>query len=215
MANEELDLWNRALYLVNAPRLSSTSETSSSKEIIDDVYPHLRKFFLSMHPWDGATTVADLTEDESVTKPDRWDHAWTLPSNFLQAWRVNDMSDGMGNQPYWEISVADTTTTPVKVLYTDTNSVRLEYSWDLDTDAKLALLGASPAEALAHMLALELARGWGKKEADIAVLERKVKLTVSEARLANGRQQKVKRDKDHPLLRARDSYVGRRTNPWV
>lgn len=205
MANEALTIWNRALGMIGAPRISSATEVSGQKELIDDHWVGIRKEFVTLHPWDGATTVEDLVENVVVTKPDRWKKAWDLPTGFEQAWRVNDLAEGIGAQPLWEILALPGETPIVKKLFTDMTAAKLEYSFDPDTDLKLAELNGAAVTALVRRLALEIARPFGKKEQDVRVLQGEFSEALLKAKTANGRQQKRKLDRDRPLVDARSS----------
>lgn len=202
MANESLTIWNAALAIVAAPRISVAGETSSSKQLVDDVWPTFRKDFAGLHPWDGCTTVAALVENTTVVKPDRWMKAWDLPSGFEQGWRLNDVPLQEAEQPLWEVMTIPGGT-PVQVAFTDTTAAKLEYSFDPDSDAKLALLRGRVVGAMVKGLAVCLARPWGKKESDIGNLERDYEKALLHARVSNGRQQKRKAPRARPLVDAR------------
>lgn len=210
MANEALTIWNRSLSMIGAPRVSSITEVSSSKELIDDHWVGVRKEFSGLHPWDGCTTVVDLVEDAVVVKPDRWLKAYTLPSGFEQAWRLNDLEEGFGEQPLWEIMALPGESPIVKVVFTDQNAAKLEYSFDPDTDLKLAELNGTATTALVKRLAIDLARPWGKKESDVQLLQREFKEAFSNAVHSNGKQQKRKHDRARPLVDARTQSLRRR-----
>lgn len=203
MADESLTIFNRALGLVGAPRVSSLTELSASKTIIDDHWIGIRKEFAGLADWDGCLSVVDLVEDETAVKPDRWAKAWTLPTGFEQAWRLNDLAEGAGAQPLWEIFTLPNESPIVKLLFSDNNAAKLEYTFDPDTDLKLAELKGTATSALVHLLAVAIARPWGKKESDINNLEAMFERKKGQALFANGKQQKRKADRDRPLVDAR------------
>lgn len=203
MANESLTIFNRALGLLGVPRVSSLTELSSSKTVIDDHWVGIRKEFAGLADWDGCVTVVDLVEDITAVKPDRWKTAWTLPTGFEQAWRLNDLAEGYGAQPLWEIFTLPDETPIIKLLFTDMAAAKLEYTFDPDTDEKLSKLKGTAITALVHLLAVALARPWGKQESDINNLEAMFEKKKGIALFANGKQQKRKLDRDRPLVDAR------------
>lgn len=203
MANEALMIWNRALAVLGAPRIEDAAHTSSQKTLIDDHWVGIRKEFVSLHPWDGCTTVVDLVVATPATKPDRWKKAFTLPTDFIQAWRVNDLPEGQGSQPLWEVLTLQSESPPVKVVLMDRADCKLEYGFDPDSDVKLALLNGTTTTALVHRLALAISRPFGKKDSDLRVIQGEYEEALHHARYAVGRQQKKKADRDRPLVDAR------------
>ena len=202
-----LNIWNRALAVIGAPRVSSTTETSSQKTLIDDHWAGVRQDWVCLHPWDGCTTVANLVENVSVTKPSRWGKAYDLPADFVMGWRLNNQSNGEGPQPLWEIMALPAEGTPVKKLFTDKTAAKLEYGFDPSTDVLIGLLNGTAVTSLVYRLAVTMARPWGKKEQDIRVLQAEAQEALYEAKLANGRQQKMKFGREKPLVDARSANL--------
>lgn len=205
----ELIIWNRALAIISSPRITSITELSSSKTMIDDHYVSVVKDFVCLHPWDGCTTIVDLVEDGGIVKPDHWSTAFTLPSDFEQAWRLNDQEGGRGSQPLWEILALPAGAPTAKFLLTDGGNAKLLYSFAPNTDALIDLLSGTIQTALSYRLAIVLARAWGKRDQDMQVIQREAQEAAYEARLSNGRQQKVKRHRDRPLVDARFANITR------
>lgn len=203
MADEEKTIKNRALGLIGAPRLSSLTEISGSQEILDDHWVGIRKEFAGLTNWDGCTTISALVEEVTAVIPDRWKRAWTLPTDFAGAWKVNDLAEGAGASPLWEIFALPGESPVIQVLLTDQNNARLEHSFDPNTDARLALLSGGVTTALVHLLAVAIARPWGKQEGDIALLEALYQRKLNMALFTNGKQQKRKADRARPLVDAR------------
>ncbi len=200
----ELVIWNRALAIIGAPRVSSITELSSQKTLIDDHYDSVRRDFVELHPWDSCTTVVDLvlTAPVPATKPDKWTSAWDLPADFQQAWRVNDLPLGRG-APLWEVMALPGETPAVLKLFSDDAAAKLTYSFDPNSDLLIDLLKGTAQTVLSYRLAIAMARPWGKKEQDIRVLQAESQNALYEAKLANGRQQKDKVDRERPLVDAR------------
>lgn len=207
MADEALKIWNRAFVEIGVRRISTSSEVSAERDLIDDVWEGVRQSLLSLHPWDGATTITTLTlkDPKPSNAPDRYTKAYPLPTTegtFLQAWRVNDLAQDEGGQPLWEIfTILDSVL--VTYVMTDQSGARLEWTYDLDSDADLAKLQPLVTTALVMQLAVKLARGYQKKESEIRFLEEAANIATRIAMNRNSKQGKPRRGYDRPLVDAR------------
>lgn len=203
MANEILKLHNMALGILGAPRIQTAGEDSPSQDLIDDFFDATRRGMLSSYPWKGGKTIEDLAENTAVSVPDRWKKAFDLPAKALTVWKVNDVSQGNEPQPLWEPFILPTESPPAQFVFMDFATAKAEFSYDLDTDALMALLDPIAYEALSHRLAIAMARAWGKKENDIKSLRAEYERIASEARSVSGMQGKPKDAFAAPLVDAR------------
>lgn len=207
MADEAKNIWNRASSRVAAPRITSVTEVSTQKEIIDDHWPGTRKAFLQLSPWIGATTVTTLVvEDPKPTNaPARYSKAFALPTapgEFLQGWRLNNLTDD-GPQPEYEIFTFDDSGQK-SYLLTSEGTAHLEWTYDLDTDPFLAKLQGLAVSALVLAMALAIGYAWHKSEQEMRLIDREYQGALRIAKSKNSRQAKRRKGYDRPLVDARD-----------
>jgi hypothetical protein len=96
----EVDVWNLALQMVGAKRVSSTSEDSRNARACLAAYTTIRDGEFRKNVWLFAVARASLAADS--TSPD-WgrDYAYTLPSDFIRM--APSYPEDNSNQVDWEI----------------------------------------------------------------------------------------------------------------
>lgn len=90
MAETEVSICNKALYLLGGKRISSLSDSTRQARLCNEFYAHVRDVVLKSFPWNFAVTRETLTET-SVSDVD----AWVNLTPYILRNLIKDSSDNV------------------------------------------------------------------------------------------------------------------------
>ena len=194
------EVWNTALTQLGVTTIGSTSDQSPQATLLSGVWNGgFRTKFLADHTWNGGKRTAELAKYVDNPTGGRWNYAFTLPSDYIRALRVNGKqnvpdsynaasSGGSGGRNIWEIEVvANDSGTLARCLLTDEQAVALEYMFDVG-DANIDLLAPMTRWAMGLALAAHAAPNFGKSTSDIQMLEAKAQDAIVAAKGVDGQE---------------------------
>lgn len=92
---------NRALAKIGggekALRIQSINENTDISNLLQGLYPSVRKRVLCRRYWNGATKYADLGAEVTVTEKAEWEYSFNLPSDYLARCKQTDEGDHTKN----------------------------------------------------------------------------------------------------------------------
>ena len=117
----QTEVVNSAMRLIGAGRISSLTDGQPQSNAANDIYDDLLDDLLRSHPWNFATKRAALTQ--LTTAPTfGFDHAYTVPADWLRTVSVSQDSDGRTTAFYKEELVDNK-----RVLVTDADELYMRY----------------------------------------------------------------------------------------
>ncbi len=193
-----LDIWNNALTRLGRASILSVDSTDQDAIAIKAIWDQVRRAFISDYPWNGAKKTRRLMKlaDAPI---DRWDSAFALPSDYLNALYLNGLQLRDGGDD-WEIEIQSSR----RVLKTDQVEACLEYVADVDP----CLLSAQAQIALSYALAGALANRLNKSEVDSARIRQGAELELLKAKSTDGQEGKARYKTSAPRNRRKgwDNY---------
>jgi len=201
-----VDIWNEALTLVGGQCIDTVSSTLAEAHVIDCIWENFRKSFLVDHTWNGAVTITTLarvtdSEGDEVDAPTNWGYLYTLPDDYLRAWRINGDFCGATEGNLWDIKVMTVDGVKTRVLLSNKTAVDLEYIFDVGE--QISLLSIQTQSALAHELAVLIAPKMGLSEGEIQGLRRRADRKVADAKGSDGQEGTPKVNPNTDLLDSR------------
>ena len=116
-----VDVVNVALRRVGASRITSLSENDASAVVANDLFDAIVDDLFRQHAWNFATKRAKLAQ--LVEEPTfEFDHAYTMPANWIRTISVHPNSAGAGTMFYREEQLDDK-----RVILTSADDVYLRY----------------------------------------------------------------------------------------
>ncbi|KKL69233.1 hypothetical protein LCGC14_2117020 [marine sediment metagenome] len=116
-----VDVINVALRRVGAARVVSLTDDSAEAVIANDLFSEVLDDLLRQHAWNFAIRRAKLAQlvDEPTFE---FDHAYTMPANWIRTVSVHPNSEGAGTMFYREEQLDDK-----RVILTSTDEVYMRY----------------------------------------------------------------------------------------
>jgi hypothetical protein len=194
------EIWNTALVQLGVTTVTSTGDQSPQATLLLAVWNGgFRTKFLSDHTWNGGKRTAKLVKYVDNPTGLRWNYAFTLPSDYIRAYRVNGKENvpnsfnaasigGSGGHNLWEVEVvSDTDGNLARCLLTDESELYLEYIFDVG-DINIDLLGAMTKWAMGLALAAHAAPNFGKSPSDMEMMEMKAQEALVAAKGIDGQE---------------------------
>lgn len=95
----ETDIINVALRKIGGSAITDLGDGSPNANVADDLYEEVRDNLLRSHPWNFATKRQKLARMTAVPTTE-FDHAFTLPADWLRTVSVSDNDSGTGHVLY-------------------------------------------------------------------------------------------------------------------
>ena len=194
------EIWNTALVQLGVTTVGGTGDQSPQATLLYAVWNGgFRTKFLSDHTWNGGKRTAKLVKYVDNPTGLRWNYAFTLPSDYIRAYRVNGKENvgnssnaasvgSSGGHNLWEVEVvADSAGTLARCLLTDESELYLEYIFDVG-DANIDLLSPMTKWAMGLALAAHAAPNFGKSPSDIQMIEAKAQEALVAAKRIDGQE---------------------------
>ncbi|KKL62020.1 hypothetical protein LCGC14_2189410 [marine sediment metagenome] len=116
-----IDVVNVALRRIGSSRIVALTEDSASATVANDLFDEVLDDLLRQHAWNFATKRAKLAQ--LVSEPTfEFDHAYTMPPNWIRTVSVHPNSAGAGTMFYREEQLDDK-----RVILTSADEVFLRY----------------------------------------------------------------------------------------
>ncbi len=209
------EVWNTALTVLGVTVVQTTGEGSPQADLLNAVWDGgFRVMFLADHAWNGAKRTKKLVEFVSSPTGNRWSHAYSLPDDYVRAFRINGKelqpdshNYGSSGQPgghdLFEIEVVENADGLLKrCLLTDEGTVMLEYMFDVG-NANIDLLSPMTKWAMGVALAAHAAPNFGKSQQDIALLQERANKALMDAKGVDGQEGTPQMFQTTPILDSR------------
>jgi len=209
------EVWNTALTVLGVTVVQTTGEGSPQANLLNAVWDGgFRVMFLADHAWNGAKRTKKLVEFVSSPTGNRWSHAYSLPDDYVRAFRINGKelqpdshnygsSGQSGGHDLFEIEVVENADGLLKrCLLTDEGTVMLEYMFDVG-NANIDLLSPMTKWAMGVSLAAHAAPNFGKSQQDIALLQERANKALMDAKGVDGQEGTPQMFQTTPILDSR------------
>ncbi len=117
----DIDVINVALRRMGSARIVSLTDGSAEANVANDLYSEVLDDLLRQHAWNFATKRAKLAQLSEVPTFE-FDHAYTMPANWIRTISVHPNSAGAGTMFYREEHLDDK-----RVIVTSADEVYLRY----------------------------------------------------------------------------------------
>lgn len=190
MALNSVQLCARALLKVGAQPISSFEENTAEAEIASLLYGVCRDSLLSGHPWSFATAQVQLARLDEAPRAD-FDHAFSLPGNFLRVLSAGHGQSGRGRGISYRIQE--------RRLHANAETLMLTYIFRPDESVFPAFFDQALICRLAAELCLPLTENTSRTEMLANAAERE----FARARTIDGQQQTPQTIERFPLVDVR------------
>lgn len=176
----EVDVANRALYLIGDSRISALLENSKRAQVCNEFFANLRDALLSRYNWQFAVTRASIAA--SATAPD-WGFtlAYPLPSDYLALIQANEFYAAPSLNDYRTSDDRDWVVESNQILTNWSSPLKIRYVRRVTDPNQWSALFI---EALSQALAIKLQRPLAGK-ADMRELRSDYQETLDMALMRN------------------------------
>lgn len=123
--SSDVSICSNALLMLGAQTINSLDDSSDRARQCANLYPMVRDYVLSSHPWHACTKRVTLNPDTDTPAFD-WSMQYTLPADFLHILQVGE--DGAENDYQLESGKLLCDTTPLYLRYIWRNEVVSTYT---------------------------------------------------------------------------------------
>ena len=82
----KLEIINSALTYLGNPPVNTLNLSNQVVQALSALYDQLKPDILAGHPWHFALKWTELVEDPSTPEDPKWNYAYQLPPDYIQAW---------------------------------------------------------------------------------------------------------------------------------
>lgn len=196
-----VSICSNALLMVGGQTINSlTDGTSDRQKLAVNLYPTVRDYVLSVHPWNCCRKRVSLSPDASaagalIVPPYDWSLQYSLPSDFSRMLAVGE--DG-AEVPY----VIESDATGAVKIFCDDNPLLLRYAYlNQNEGSWSALLVMSVTLAMRAILAYPITSSTSLEQ----LIETSIEGTLKRARAIDGADQMPETLGDFRLLNSRYS----------
>lgn len=189
-APSDVGIWNRALQLLGAERVQSTSDTSRNAVACQVCYEPVRDRLLEQHVWRFAIKQASLPADATAPSWGRA-RAFTVPSDFIML--APDFPEDNSLAREYEVQNGK--------IYTDYDDpLYIRYVAKITNPAEMT---PTFRELLAHEMAMAMCEEITQSNTKKSFLQGEVKRAWEAARRANGRLMVAQEPPEDPFISVR------------
>ncbi len=191
MATDEVQICNRALQKVGGKRITSLSEDSRNARSCDVAYDSIRRATLRDHPWNFATSRAQLAAD-SVAPAFGRTTSFTLPADFLRI---------LPTYPELLLSDTDWIIEGQKIYTNDAAPLNIRYTSNVTDPNQFDSLFD---EALSSNLAMEICEEITQSNTKLAALTAAAEKNIEKAKKINAIENVSAKPTDDDYLTVRN-----------
>jgi hypothetical protein len=98
----KLEIINYALAYLGNPPVNTLDLSNTVVQAMSSIYDQQLPDVLASHPWRFALKWAELIQDTSTPEDPRWNYAYQLPGDYIQAYQSYPWANYTEIAQYWE-----------------------------------------------------------------------------------------------------------------
>jgi hypothetical protein len=194
MAATKLGIYNQALGHLGERKLSSLTEDTEPRRVLDDHYSPVVSYCLERTPWDFALRLAEISKSNSITPPYGFQNAFAKPTDWVRTYKISNVETFNGGP----LNIAEER----EMWYADCDPLYVQYVSNHPTLGGLDLGKWTQVfeDWVVARLALRAAKRINNSDTDVELLMEIEKKALKEAREMN-------RAGDHPEFPPQGTWV--------
>jgi hypothetical protein len=179
----ETGIVNIALARIGVERISSLdNDTVKAARVARDLFDEARDELLRSAQWNFATKRASLSKVSGYTPPFGYDHAYSVPSDFLRVVSVHPV-DSVSVQAKYKLENISDSGTPKTAILSNSDSLYLRYVAQITDVNRMTPPFRS---LLSQKLAVDIGHALDRSNTQIELHERKLEKMMARARAVDG-----------------------------